>query len=208
MNLSDRIQHLRKTKGISQEELADQLGVSRQAVSKWESEQSFPDTERVILLSNYFDVTTDYLLKGIEPLPPSPPPRWGRPSALGFAVLGTAFVFAGAVVAAAWWHEEQTAVATAGGVLIMLLGWVIYGVGMTFSDPATREEARQRFWLFSLWPASFVLLSVMVNTLFGGFFAAPYPILESGPFPNLLFGLLWLGGCGTAVLSLRRKNKH
>ena len=42
MNMSDRIQYLRKTKGISQEELADKVGVSRQAVSKWESEQSTP----------------------------------------------------------------------------------------------------------------------------------------------------------------------
>ena len=40
MNMADRIQLLRKSKGISQEELADKIGVSRQAVSKWESEQS------------------------------------------------------------------------------------------------------------------------------------------------------------------------
>lgn len=40
MNMADRIQHLRKIKGISQEELADKVGVSRQAVSKWESEVS------------------------------------------------------------------------------------------------------------------------------------------------------------------------
>ena len=44
MNTADRIQHLRKVKGISQEELADKIGVSRQSVSKWESEQSLPDT--------------------------------------------------------------------------------------------------------------------------------------------------------------------
>ena len=62
MTMADRIQSLRKTKGISQEELADQIGVSRQAVSKWESEQSNPDLEKVILLSEYFEVTTDYLL--------------------------------------------------------------------------------------------------------------------------------------------------
>ena len=40
MNIADRIQHLRKVKGISQEELANQIGVSRQSVSKWESEVS------------------------------------------------------------------------------------------------------------------------------------------------------------------------
>ena len=67
MNMADRIQYLRKSKGISQEELADKVGVSRQAVSKWESEQSTPDLEKIIILSEFFEVTTDYILKGIEP---------------------------------------------------------------------------------------------------------------------------------------------
>lgn len=67
MNIADRIQKLRKAKGISQEQLADVVGVSRQAVSKWESEQSIPDLEKVILMSDYFGVTTDYISKGIEP---------------------------------------------------------------------------------------------------------------------------------------------
>ena len=67
MNVADRIQNLRKIKGISQEQLAEAIGVSRQAVSKWESEQSTPDFEKIVLMSDFFDVTTDYLLKGIEP---------------------------------------------------------------------------------------------------------------------------------------------
>lgn len=66
MNVADRIQNLRKIKGISQEQLAEAIGVSRQAVSKWESEQSTPDLEKIVLMSDFFDVTTDYLLKGIE----------------------------------------------------------------------------------------------------------------------------------------------
>ena len=68
MTIADRIQSLRKTKGLSQEELADAVGVSRQAVSKWESEQATPDLDKVIIMSDVFDVTTDYLLKGIEPI--------------------------------------------------------------------------------------------------------------------------------------------
>lgn len=67
MTIADRIQSLRKTKGMSQEELADAVGVSRQAVSKWESEQSVPDIDKIVIMSDIFDVTTDYLLKGIEP---------------------------------------------------------------------------------------------------------------------------------------------
>lgn len=68
MNIADRIQNLRKTKGLSQEQLADAIGVSRQAVSKWESEQTTPDLEKIVLMSELFEVTTDYLLKGIEPV--------------------------------------------------------------------------------------------------------------------------------------------
>ena len=66
MNIANRIQKLRKQKGISQEQLADVVGVSRQAVSKWESDQNVPDVDKIIALSEYFDVTTDYILKGIE----------------------------------------------------------------------------------------------------------------------------------------------
>ena len=68
MNIADRIQYLRKRKGLSQEELAEKVGVSRQAVSKWESEQSTPDIEKIIVMSEFFEVTTDYILKGIEPV--------------------------------------------------------------------------------------------------------------------------------------------
>ena len=53
---------------MSQEERADAVGVSRQAVSKWESEQATPDLDKVVIMSDIFEVTTDYLLKGIEPV--------------------------------------------------------------------------------------------------------------------------------------------
>ena len=68
MTIADRIQSLRKAQGMSQEELADRVGVSRQAVSKWESEQATPDLDKVVIMSDIFEVTTDYLLKGIEPV--------------------------------------------------------------------------------------------------------------------------------------------
>lgn len=63
MILAEKIMEQRKRCGWSQEELADQLGVSRQAVSKWESAQSIPDLGRVVEMSRLFGVTTDYLLR-------------------------------------------------------------------------------------------------------------------------------------------------
>lgn len=63
MMLADKIIRLRKKNGWSQEELADKMNVSRQAVSKWESAQSVPDLEKILQLGALFGVTTDYLLK-------------------------------------------------------------------------------------------------------------------------------------------------
>ena len=60
--LGKKIHQLRKSKGLSQEELAEQLTVSRQAISKWELGESMPDTENVVQLSKLFGVSTDYLL--------------------------------------------------------------------------------------------------------------------------------------------------
>lgn len=62
MNLSEKIMLLRKKQGWSQEELANRLNISRQSISKWESGQSQPDIDKIILLSQLFQVTTDYLL--------------------------------------------------------------------------------------------------------------------------------------------------
>ncbi len=63
MILADKIIRLRKKNGWSQEELADKMNVSRQAVSKWESAQTLPDLEKILHLGVLFGVTTDYLLK-------------------------------------------------------------------------------------------------------------------------------------------------
>ncbi len=63
MILADKIIKLRKKNGWSQEELADKMNVSRQAVSKWESAQTVPDLEKILQLGTLFGVTTDYLLK-------------------------------------------------------------------------------------------------------------------------------------------------
>ena len=62
MTFGAKLQTLRKSRGWSQEQLAERIAVSRQAVSKWESEAAVPDTENVVELSKLFGVSTDYLL--------------------------------------------------------------------------------------------------------------------------------------------------
>lgn len=62
MKLEEKIFKLRKGKGMSQEELAEKLNVSRQAVSRWEMGTAQPDVQNLLQISKLFDVTTDYLL--------------------------------------------------------------------------------------------------------------------------------------------------
>lgn len=121
MNLADRIQSLRKAKGISQEQLADQIGVSRQSVSKWESEQSTPDLDKIILLSDFFDVTTDYLLKGIEPVKDHRDKSKDLTSKI-FYIVSTAFIFIGLFCAFGGWYAEQTMEVVWGVFLALSIG--------------------------------------------------------------------------------------
>lgn len=66
MKFNEKLLELRKKKGLSQEELGRELNVSRQTISKWESGQSYPDFEKLVLLSDFFELTLDELMKGID----------------------------------------------------------------------------------------------------------------------------------------------
>lgn len=66
MEFSKRLYELRKQKGLSQEELAGKLNVSRQTLSKWELGESTPDMEKLVLISDYFNVSLDTLVLGKE----------------------------------------------------------------------------------------------------------------------------------------------
>ena len=70
MTFGEKLQKLRKEAGMSQEELAARLDVSRQAVSKWERDSGYPETEKIVRMGKLFHVTMDYLLN--EDTPDSP----------------------------------------------------------------------------------------------------------------------------------------
>ena len=74
MELSERIKALRQKHGLSQEKLAEQVGVSRQAVAKWEAGQSAPSTDNLFRLAEVFDTTVDLLLQK-EPTSEDSPAR-------------------------------------------------------------------------------------------------------------------------------------
>jgi transcriptional regulator with XRE-family HTH domain len=179
MNIAERIQNLRKTKGISQEELANEVGVSRQAVSKWESGQSTPDIEKIIIMSDYFEVTTDYLIKGIV----SKKEELEKKLDAGiFSIVGTAFNFIGLIISIMTWHEKQVASSVAVGLIIMAIGCLSFAVGQVIGADETKVKAKKIYWLINLWLLVFIPLSLVYNMLdgfFGGYIGliAPYPLL-------------------------------
>lgn len=69
MTFGEKLYKLRKEKEMSQEALAEQVHTTRQAISKWENNQGFPETEKLMIISNIFEVSIDYLLKCSEELP-------------------------------------------------------------------------------------------------------------------------------------------
>ena len=112
MTLSGKILYCRKRAGLSQEALAEKLGVSRQAVSKWETGEAVPELSKLVLLAAAFGVTTDWLLSESEPEPePVEPPA--------NSAAGTAESAPGA-----HWVESVPGVI---GRLIRRYGW-LYGV--------------------------------------------------------------------------------
>ncbi len=63
MTFGEKLQNLRQKAGMSQDSLAEKVNVSRQAVSRWERDETMPETEKVVALADLFGVTTDYLLR-------------------------------------------------------------------------------------------------------------------------------------------------
>ncbi len=180
MNIADRIQQLRKAKGISQEELADRIGVSRQAVSKWESEQSVPDLDKIIQLSDLFEVTTDYLLKGIERPAGSAEGADGR--RIGGQVL---FIFSAVLIATglfsafADWYSNQTPGEIWGAMIIQAVGVAMFFIGVAVSGVKAPFAVRlidSALLLFM--PCSIVTALVLRRVI------APYPtdIIAAGVF--------------------------
>lgn len=138
MGIDERLQELRKSRGLSQEQLAEAAGVSRQAVSKWELGESAPELEKVLALSEFFGVTTDYLLKGSSPAPTPQKKSWDR-EAIGQVqyVVSAGLMAIGLLTAFGRWYDLQTDSVLWSSMLIQVAGGVWYFAGKIVS----RQEA-------------------------------------------------------------------
>lgn len=154
MTFGEKIQKLRKEAGLSQEELSYQLGVSRQAISKWERDSGYPETEKIVRMSKIFHVTLDYLLNEEEAKKPENNPDEkgiyvSREMAEGFLFyqkrklqkIGIAVgLFVGGL-SFSYWDAEIS--------MILFMVFVILGIILLFSVKLADNPYR-RIWVESL----------------------------------------------------------
>ncbi|WP_295503939.1 helix-turn-helix domain-containing protein [uncultured Streptococcus sp.] len=193
MNLSDRIQYLRKARGISQEGLADQLGVSRQAVSKWESEQSMPDLDKIISMSDYFEVTTDYLLKGIEPVVQKEEEqsiKYRRIASNICYQLSLGFVGLGIILSIILADFLKISVLLTPVLIVQGVGLLVWGTGRNLSEVRPSFQVKLALILFLF----FVPLGFLSNVLFPLGKIFPYPTSLAASLTFVTFYLI-LGVC-------------
>lgn len=201
MDMAERIQYLRKSKGISQEQLAETLGISRQAVSKWESGQSSPDIEKLIAMSELFDTTTDYMLKGTEQKDEPQQDSRGLAGKI-LRILSTTMIAIGLFLAFAGWYEYQTMGVIWGAMAIQALGLAAYFIGGLLCGESPPFMLRWLNWLgLSFMPMS-MLLGLMCSLLFRSGWISPYPV---GLLQKILFPPLF---CLFAALSYKRLKKE
>jgi transcriptional regulator with XRE-family HTH domain len=202
MTLGEKILNLRKSKSKTQDELAEVLGVSRQALSKWENGTSNPDIDKVVLMSNYFSVSTDYLLKN-ECAKTSTMPDSISITEINHKIpliISTVIILIGfvAIIAFAndgshffYWRFKNAAL----GIAIQILGVGIYEV-MYFSGKY-KNDGQHLFWIINIW-----LLSVM-PAIFGAGLAARY-LLNSYTVLTLIgytgLGYVLFNGIVSAIL--------
>lgn len=162
MNLSDRIQYLRKVRGISQEGLAEKLGVSRQAVSKWESEQSMPDLDKIISMSDYFEVTTDYLLKGIEPVVQKEEEQSIKHRRIASNIcyqLSLGFVGLGIILSIILADFLKISILLTPVLIVQGVGLLVWGTGRNLSEVRPSFQVKLALILFLLFvPSDFYLM--------------------------------------------------
>ncbi|MEG2835418.1 helix-turn-helix domain-containing protein [Anaerorhabdus sp.] len=197
MKFNEKLLKLRKEKGYSQEELAQMLGVSRQAISKWEVSDSYPEIENVLEISKLFQVSTDYLLNDQQE-EMNVLKEESEKKHYGF-LLGVIISVIGLIFSAMGWYENQTFREISIGIIIQLGGVVTYEL--------LKGNRSKDFVFYSI----FVLLvfpyvSMMLGMYILNFYPSPYKFF----MPLIVNGVIYIFLCGVGIVLAKiitRKDK-
>ena len=174
MTLGVKIQFLRKQNGMSQEQLASQLTVSRQAISKWELDSCVPDTDNIVQLSKLFKVSTDYLLNDDIECDINHSDTKNDSNCNKFAVdsktafiVGIGIIAIGFIVSFVGMDYYQSDLVIAIGFAIQIIGIII------FELICKKSDIRRSFYSVSCWLISPAIVLFLFEKIMN-FYPRPY----------------------------------
>lgn len=159
MTIGEKVQNLRKTNNLSQEQLAEKLLISRQAISKWELGESIPDTDKIISLSRIFKVSTDYILLNdinsdikVSEMEPDSKLLNRQYSLKALLTITTGIIIIGLfmsiIALLTWAYIPLISV----GFIIQMVSVVVFEVmSSRYAIENENKEVRKRFYALSIW---------------------------------------------------------
>ena len=157
MTLGEKIQQLRKDRKLSQEQLALEMNVSRQAVSKWELGEAIPDTDHVVMLSKYFEISIDSLLRDEfqlkEEKKESVESKSGYKKVMLIMTMSTLII--GLILSIVFWITYQSIILTSIGLMLQLIALIC----LIINQPLMTLKERRLCYVLGVW---YFIVSVSV----------------------------------------------
>ena len=186
--ISNRIQEQRKLNGLTQEQLAEKLNVSRQSISKWESNQSFPEIDRIILMSEIFNVSTDYLLK-------EKTNDYSKNSiSKDYNLIGIILISIGLILSLLW-YEYLSLLPIVLGLIIQIIG-----ISLMLSNNISLSKNYKIKCLIGFWLLIFIPLNLFINLFFTKSLGLIFTTKGNIPLIFLVLYIL-LGTLGSIILN-------
>lgn len=211
MTFGEKLQLLRKQKGMSQEQLASQIMVSRQAVSKWELDSSSPDIDTVVQLSRLFGVSTDYLLNDeIESDDDIPAVKEKEKHVKAEMqekttfVVGIGIIFIGLLISFISWRTYQTELSVTIGIIVQTLGIVVFEVIKNKCAKPKNQNINRMFYTVSSW-LILPFFALFISQVALGIYPKPYSHWTSLIVPATIYILTCLV---ITVILLGKKDKQ
>ena len=193
MLLGEKLRKLRIARQLSQEQLADKLQVSRQAISKWELGESIPDTENLILLSKFYGVSIDYLL--LNELNISSELETKRSRSSPIFIVGMGGLIIGFILSIVLWCTYQSILMASIGLIIQIISVTV----VLIKQLELSSQLQRLFLMISAWMI-FPFICFYIGSLMMNF----YPVSRSAMLDFIVEFIFYLVVCTGITVTLKK----
>ena len=193
MLLGEKLRKLRIARQLSQEQLAEKLQVSRQAISKWELGESMPDTENLILLSKFYGVSIDYLL--LNELNISSELETKRSRSFPIFIFGMGGLVIGLILSIVLWCTYQSILMASIGLIIQIISVTV----VLIKQSELSSQLQRLFLMISAWMI-FPFICFYIGSLMMNF----YPVSRSAMLDFIVEFIFYLVVCTGITVTLKK----